>query len=190
MLERKFYARPADRLASALLGQILVHETDEGRIGGRIVETEAYLGSLDAAAHSFRGQTPRTKVMFGPAGHAYVYFTYGMHYCFNVVAGPLGTGQAVLVRALEPLEGVGFMELNRKQTEIKQLCSGPAKLVQALGITKAYNGHDLTKPPLFIEARNGVPKEDIVTTTRIGISQAAELPLRFYVKNNPFVSRP
>jgi DNA-3-methyladenine glycosylase len=196
VVERSFYSRDATTVAKELLGQILVHQTEQGRVSGRIVETEAYLGADDAAAHSYRGETPRTKVMFGEAGHAYVYFTYGMHYCFNVVAHEVGVGQAVLIRALEPLEGIEIMEANRKQTDLRNLCSGPAKLVQALGITKKHNGHDLTEPPLWIEASKDTPwarsilDSNIVTTTRIGISQAADLPLRFYIAGNSFVSRP
>jgi DNA-3-methyladenine glycosylase len=190
MLPREFYARDAVTVAKALLGQLLVHELGGQKISGKIVETEAYMGAEDAAAHSFRGETPRTKVMFGPAGHAYVYFTYGMHYCFNVVAHGQGKGQAVLIRALEPLGGIKVMSLRRRQTDIKNLCSGPAKLVQALGITKDQNGHDLTRPPLWIEEGVKTLDTNIITTTRIGISQAIDAPLRFYIRDNNFVSRP
>ncbi|MBI4412175.1 MAG: DNA-3-methyladenine glycosylase [Deltaproteobacteria bacterium] len=175
-------------LASRLLGHYLVHETAEGTTVGRIVETEAYL-SDDPACHASRGMTKRNRVMFGPPGHAYVYFVYGMYYCFNVVTGPSGVGEAVLIRALEPVKGVDLMfERRPKADRPENLCNGPAKLVLAMGISKEHNGISLCERPLWLE-KNSFQKKEIVTTTRIGITEGAHLPYRFYLKNNPFVSR-
>lgn len=179
--------------SSDLLGYKLIHETAEGVTAGMIVETEAYSHN-DAASHTFRGQTKRNKVMFGPAGHAYVYFTYGMHHCFNIVTGLKGQGQGVLIRALEPLEGIGLMAKRRSfkdvppTTYMRSLCSGPAKLVQAMGITKADNGRSILTGQLRIEPY-ATPAE-IVQTTRIGIRKAADMPFRFYIRDNLFVSKP
>jgi DNA-3-methyladenine glycosylase len=127
--------------------------------------------------------------MFGPAGHAYVYFTYGMHFCFNVVTGSAGEGSAVLVRALEPLEGIEIMCHNRGTLDIRNLCSGPAKLCQALKITQALNGHDLSQPPLILKAGQPVSPKQVVKTKRIGISRALDKEWRFYLKDSPFVSK-
>lgn len=187
VLPRSFYARDTVAVARELLGNIIVNYTPEGIIAGRIVETEAYVQG-DPACHAARGITPRNSVMFGPPGHAYVYFIYGMHYCFNVVTAPEGVGEAVLVRALEPLEGLPLMRANRKRERLTDLCSGPAKLVQALGITRRHNGTDLTEPPLVI-LKGAEPAENIVTSTRIGINEAEKLPLRFYLEGNMYVSR-
>lgn len=171
--------------APALLGWRLVHESPEGTTIGMIVETEAYR-SDDPASHTFRGPGKRNAVMFGPAGHAYVYFTYGMHYCFNVVTGQPGQGQGVLIRALEPLEGIPLMRRRRQREALLELTNGPAKLVQAMGITKTDNGHSVLKGNLRLEP--GVPPKAIVQTTRIGISRAVDQPWRFFIKDNPFVS--
>ena len=152
------------------------------------MEAEAYLEN-DPASHSYSGKTLRNEVMFGPAGRAYIYFTYGMHYCFNVVTGKDGSGEAVLIRALEPVEGIPLMQKRRRQRELKKLCSGPAKLVQALGITREHNGRSLGEGDLRI---SGPEKKDfeVVFTTRIGIKKGAGKKLRFYIKDNPYVSRP
>ena len=161
---------------------------------GRIVETEAYL-SNDPASHGFIGKTKRNSVLFGPVGHAYVYFIYGMHYCFNVVTGQVGSGEAVLIRALEPLQGIPLMQQRRKVEKLSLLCSGPARLVQALAITPAFNGLSLLDGPLQLwsaESLSSFPivqGTDIVETTRIGIAKAKELPLRFYIKGNSHISR-
>lgn len=178
----------AAKVAPKILGWKLIRYHDGARLVGRIVETEAYDQS-DAASHSYRGVTPRTKVMFGPSGFAYVYFTYGMHYCFNVVTGQEGHGSAVLIRALEPLEGIDSMEANRGRTDQAQLTNGPAKLCQALKINRDFNGHNLSKKPLVIAPGVPIDKAAIVRTTRIGISKDSHRLWRFYIKDNHFVSK-
>lgn len=186
MLAKYFFEQAALALAPALLGCELVHETAEGRTSGIIVETECY-NQNDAASHSFRGKTERTKVMFGPGGHAYIYFTYGLHYCFNVVAGTAGNGQAVLIRALQPTAGINLMRLRRNKQSQSELASGPAKLVQAMGITKTHYGHALYKGNLYINDKTFTPS--IKRGPRIGIKQAANKPWRFWIDGNAFVSR-
>jgi DNA-3-methyladenine glycosylase len=185
VLPRSFYAGDTVTVARELLGALLVHESSSGLTVGRIVEAEAYLQG-DPACHASRGMTRRNRVMFGPPGHAYVYFVYGMYYCFNVVTAAEGIGEAVLIRALEPLEGIPLMcSRRRRRTE---LCSGPARLVQAMGIGKEHNGADLTAGSLVVCAGEP-PAEEIVTSTRVGIRAGADLPLRFYLSGNNFVSR-
>jgi DNA-3-methyladenine glycosylase len=179
---------PAEDAARRLLGCFLIREQDGKILSGRIVETEAY-DQADAASHSYKGRTPRTDVMFGPAGHLYVYFTYGMHYCCNVVTGPVGTGSAVLIRALEPAEGLDVMSENRHGRNGIQLTNGPAKLCEAYGIDKTWNGHDLSLPPITLILQPPVEPDKITRTTRIGISQAKDVPWRFYLKGNPCVSK-
>ncbi len=177
--------RGALEAAPALLGCLLIHETPYGRTSGRIVETEAYR-SDDPASHSFKGHTPRTDPMFLGAGHAYVYFTYGMHWCLNVVAGKEGDGQAVLIRALEPVEGQALMRANRHLENDKNLTTGPARLTQALGVTKSENGVWLGSGRLRLE---GTPYTGAFNQgPRIGISKAANNPWRFWL-NSPFVSK-
>lgn len=176
-------------VAPRLLGCLLVRELDGQQLAGRIVETEAY-HQTDAASHSYKGKTPRTEVMFGPAGHLYVYFTYGMHYCMNIVTGQIGEGSAVLIRAIEPLNGLGMMTRNRHGLTGKQLTNGPAKVCQALAIDKTWNGHDLSKPPLVLQVQPPLDPNVIVTTTRIGISQDVHRLWRFYDQRSGFVSRP
>ena len=179
----------AEEVAPLLLGCLLVRELNGQRLVGRIVETESYDMS-DAASHSYRGETERTRVMFGTAGHLYVYFTYGMHYCCNVVVGPEGHGAAVLIRAIEPREGEDVMITNRKGLQGAQVSNGPAKLCYALGIDKRLNGHDLHEPPLQLVVNDPLPKEQIVQTVRVGINQAKDVPWRFYIKDNKYVSLP
>ncbi len=190
MLPPDFYAHETTVIARALLGRILVHETSRGTVAGRIVETEAYLTD-DPACHAYGGKkTPRTAVMFGPPGTAYIYLVYGMHHCFNVVTGPEGTGEAVLIRALEPVYGIELMRVNRNQSSLHNLCSGPGKLVSAMGITQALNGWALIEPTLYLaDSSVGAEEFSAVITTRIGISKGADLPLRFYIKDSPFISR-
>ncbi len=173
--------------AQRLLGCILEREIDGETVRLKIVETEAY-DQTDAASHSYKGRTPRTDIMFGPAGHLYVYFTYGMHYCCNVTVGEDGYGAAALIRAVEPLDGEEILSRRRGGKTGVQLTNGPAKLCQALGIDKALNGHDLSRPPLKLIMRPKT-KEEIITATRVGISNAKDVPWRFYIKGNPFVSR-
>lgn len=177
-----------EAIAPRLLGCLLVRELDGERLIGRIVETEAY-HQTDAASHSYNGQTPRTDVMFGPPGRLYVYFTYGMHYCCNIVTGPAGEGSAVLIRALEPLEGMEVMTHNRPGRSGAALANGPAKLCQALRIDKRLNGHDLRQAPLRLVLQPPLDPLHIVQTSRIGLSQAKDIPWRFYEKDNAFVSK-
>ncbi|WP_242868901.1 DNA-3-methyladenine glycosylase [Desulfotomaculum copahuensis] len=187
ILPRSFYRRDTVTVARELLGHYLVHQSPDGLTAGRIVETEAYLQG-DPACHASRGMTPRNRVMFGPQGYAYVYFIYGMYYCFNVVTRDEGVGEAVLIRALEPAAGIALMKSRRRREKINELCSGPARLVQAMGITREHNGADLTREPLFI-CHGGTMPAGIVTTTRIGIRAGSELPLRFYLRESAFVSK-
>ena len=184
MLAQQFYERPAPELARALLGCLLMHDSPEGRTAGIIIETEAY-DQDDAARHSYNGETLRTKAMFGPAGHIYIYFTYGMHYCFNVVSGQPGHGQGVLIRALEPVEGIEIMQKRRGREH--DLANGPAKLVQAMGITKADYGKPLFEGDIYISERSG-PAPVIMSGPRIGIKKAVDVPWRFWVDGNPNVS--
>jgi len=187
-MDWKFLDQPAEVVAPRLLGSYLVRELDGEQLVGKIVETEAYDQS-DAASHSYKGNTPRTAVMFGPSGFLYVYFTYGMHYCMNVVTGPVGHGSAVLIRAIEPMEGVEVMTDNRRGKAGIQMTNGPAKLCQALQIDRAWNGHYLRQSPFKLVIKPPVKQIDIVQTTRVGISQAKDVPWRFYVRDNPYVSK-
>jgi len=178
---------PVSVVAARLLGCELERTIDGHTMRVRIVETEAY-DQTDAASHSYKGRTQRTDVMFGPPGHLYVYFTYGMHYCCNIVVGPEGYGAAVLIRAVEPIKGNEVMEARRDKTGV-DATNGPAKLCQALAIDKRLNGHDLSQPPLKLIMTPALSPDEITTTTRIGISRAQEVPWRFYITNNQFVSR-
>lgn len=187
-LESELEALTAVEAAQRLLGCELIREIDGHSIRVRVVETEAY-DQTDAASHSFNGQTPRTDVMFGPAGHVYVYFTYGMHYCCNVVIGEAGYGAAVLIRAVEPLAGEEVMQTRRQKSGI-ELSNGPAKLCQALDIDKRMNGHDLSMPPLQLVMKPALKKDNITTTQRIGISRDKERLWRFYIRENTYVSKP
>ena len=185
ILPRKFYDRDTVTVARELLGKILVH----GRVAGRIVETEAYLGGDDLASHSARGITKRTRIIFGPPGHAYVYFIYGMHECLNFVVGPEGTAGAVLIRAAEPLAGIELMQQRRLgRSTIAKLASGPGNLTLAFGITRAQNGADVTRGALVVRECAQQPAFEIRVTPRIGIRLCADLPLRFTIAGNPSVS--
>ena len=195
ILNRAFYQQEIWDVARGLLGKILVHESADGVTAGRIVETEAYMGPEDQAAHSFGGRrTLRNEVMYGAKGHAYVYFIYGLYYCLNVTAGSLpGKPEAVLLRALEPVAGEDIMAKRRKVTEEKaaNLTNGPSKLCMAMGISKTQNKADLTTPPLYINDAATLSQLDIVETTRIGVDYAGEWKKktwRFYIKSNRFVS--
>ena len=189
ILPRGFYDRPAEQVARELLGKVIVHEQG-GLTAGRIVETEAYLGEDDQAAHSFAGLTERTRVIFGPPGHAYVYFSYGMHHCLNLVAEPAGRAGCVLIRALEPLEGLETMSERRPMAKkMRDLCSGPGKLTQALGVTLAHYGADVTRGELTVRAFRDEEAFRVAQGPRIGITRSADLPLRFWIRENEFVSR-
>ena len=192
-LNRNFYLRSAEELAPALLGKILVHKTAEGVTSGIIVETEAYIGPDDKGAHSCGGvPTARTAVMFGKGGFAYVYLIYGMYSCFNVVANVKDKPEAVLIRALEPLDGVELMKMRRGTDKPENLCSGPGKLCSALGITREQSGADLCKNELFILDKPELSKSEIIVSPRINIDYAEEYRdklWRYFVKGNKFVSK-
>lgn len=191
-LARAFYNRDTLAVARELLGKRLVRQVGGARLAGRIVETEAYTED-DAACHASRGRTPRTEVMFGPPGHAYVYFIYGMHYCFNVVTEAEGTAAAVLIRALEPIEGVDEMLIRRQGRGGAALTDGPARLCYALGIDRTLNGVDLvTSKVLWIEDDQAVPGVQIAHGPRIGVhgdERALSVEWRFWLRGNEYVSR-
>jgi len=194
-LPRAFYEPSSKIVASKLLGHFLVRNTPGGASGGIIVETEAYL-SNDPACHGAPGPTPRNKVMFGAPGHGYVYLIYGYHFCVNAVCRGAGVAEAVLIRAIEPAFGEQFMRHERPVTKDKDLTNGPAKLCEALGIDRGLDGVDICDPTstLFVAENPGASrvrrnKGPIVTTTRIGITKAAALPLRFYLDGSAFVSK-
>ena len=192
-LGRDFYGRSTLTVARELLGQRLVRILDGQRLSGLIVEVEAYIGEDDAACHAACGRTPRNEAMYGPPGHAYVYFIYGMHHCLNVVTEETGFPAAVLIRALEPLEGLDIMRRYRSGRPDRELTNGPAKLCQALAIDRGFNGVDLcTGEVLFIEEGRMVAQEEVGTSPRIGIKAdelAMSVPWRFYLQGNAFVSR-
>jgi DNA-3-methyladenine glycosylase len=185
----RFYARDAASVARDLLGRLIVSTVGGRRCVARIVETEAYLGPHDPASHAARWRrTPRNDVMYGEPGLAYVYFTYGMHWCANVVTEREGFPAAVLLRAAEPLQGLATMRRRRGVAQDRALAAGPARLTQALGIDRELNGHPLTERPLWIAAGRRVAPGRIVAGPRIGIRVAADWPLRFYIRDNRFVS--
>jgi DNA-3-methyladenine glycosylase len=188
-MDLTFLNTSAEQAARRLLG-CTVERTIAGQtVRCRIVETEAY-DETDAASHSYKGRTPRTDIMFGQAGYLYVYFTYGMHYCSNIVVGPEGMGAAVLIRAIEPLgdKAMHFLEDRRGKAGV-EVTNGPAKLCQALGVDKALNGHDLRKAPFKLIPQPPIAPQDIVVTTRIGIRLARDVPWRFYIRGNPYISK-
>jgi len=188
ILPKEFYEKHDTlTLSRLLLGGTLVHESPEGRTAGIIVETEGYLQG-DPACHAYRKKSVRNAPMFESAGTCYVYLIYGMHYCVNISSGAKDIGEAVLIRALEPTEGIELMQKRRKTYDLKNLCNGPAKLVQAMGITHDFNFLTLDSDEFHcLESPN--TDFSIVTTTRIGITQGADLPYRFYIEGNKFVSR-
>ena len=195
-LSRDFFAQDTLTVARLLLGKRLVRRWNNQHLAGRIVETEAYIGGDDLGCHASVGRTARNQVMFGPPGHAYVYFTYGMHWMFNVVTQVDGFPAAVLIRALEPLDGLTMMERNRRGRTGFDLCSGPAKLAQALNITRALNGVDLCArrgAELWIEDAPPISNDEIAAGPRIGLNSVPEpwfsKPWRFYIASSQFVSR-
>ncbi|MDB4913158.1 MAG: 3-methyladenine glycosylase [Gemmatimonadetes bacterium] len=189
-LPATFYDRPTEIVAKELLGAVLQCTTAEGVTQGVIVETEAYTGPEDPACHAAAGLTARTTHLFGPPGLAYVYFIYGMYWCVNAVTRERGHGSAVLIRAVHPIAGVDLMRARRVRSKREvDLTNGPGKLCQAMGITGAMNGTSLRNGPLVIRAGTPVPDNNVVVTPRIGITKAADWPLRFFVKDDPYVSR-
>jgi DNA-3-methyladenine glycosylase len=190
-LPLSFYSRPALDVASDLLGKVLVRRLGRRNLAGKIVETEAYVGPHDLACHAAKGRTPRTSVMFGPPGRAYVYMIYGFYFCLNVVTEPVGYPAAVLIRAVEPLDNVGLMrELRKNPQRDSNIASGPGKLCMALSIDKQLNGADLLGPTIWIEDRNFDPSP-IGASARIGVDYAGEYkdkPWRFFMDGNPHVS--
>ncbi len=189
ILPRNFYARDTVQVARSLLGKRLVRVKGMDRMEGRIVEVEAYRGGDDPASHAFRGPTFRNAPMFGEPGHAYVYFTYGNHYCLNITTQQTGTPGAVLIRAIEPVEGLHAMRRLRPRVPSLNLTNGPGKLTKALGIDKSLNEIDMTKRgPLFI-AESGQTRFEVGRSARIGISHGRDRLWRFYVAGNPYVSK-
>lgn len=193
MLNRDFYLRDVALVAPELLGKLLVHKTREGVASGIIVEVEAYSGAIDKGAHSYPNKrTPRTEIQFGEGGYAYVYSIYGMHCCFNVVTNKTNIPEVVLVRALEPVDGIDLMMSRRNTQNTFELCNGPGKLCSALGISKANYGDDLCGGRLFIEERMAVPRNEIAVSPRVNIDYAGEdakLLWRYFIKDSKFVSK-
>jgi len=181
-----FVGKTVEQLAVDLLGCELVHDQNEGVTSGIIVETEAY-HQTDEASHAYRGKTPRTSVMFEEPGYAYIYFTYGMHWCFNITAEDEGVGAGVLIRALEPTEGIKIMK-KRRGKDLHNLCNGPSKLVQAMGITKRDYGKDLAASNLYLKPRKQSYVPEVSSGPRIGISKAVDTPWRFWISGSKFVS--
>jgi DNA-3-methyladenine glycosylase len=191
-LPRSFYEQATVDVAKQLLGKYLVRKHPQGVTVGRIVETEAYIGPHDLACHASHGRTPRTEVMFGPAGHAYVYFVYGVHYMLNLVTEAFNHPAAVLIRALEPIDGIELMQTRRKTEKRRDLCSGPGKLCQAFAIDRSLNAADLCGDTIHIEDR-GAPVPKLLAKPRIGVDYAGkwkDKPFRFLARGNEFVSRP
>ncbi|MGH2443234.1 MAG: DNA-3-methyladenine glycosylase [Chloroflexota bacterium] len=187
-LRRSWYERHAPDVAIDLLGKVLARKLGEASLRGRIVEVEAYTGREDPGSHAFRGPTPRSRLMFGPAGHLYVYLSYGMHCCMNVVTDANGVAGAVLIRAVEPLVGTQCMASKRGNRPSNQLCNGPGKLCEAFAITRDQNGADLECSDIWIED-DGYVVGEMARSLRVGLSAGAELPLRFYLAGSPFVSQ-
>lgn len=192
-LKRDFYNRDGLTVSEELLGKTLVHITEEGITKGKIVEVEAYMGAMDKAAHSYGNlRSERTKIQYGEGGYAYVYLIYGMHICMNIVANREAIPEAILIRALEPLEGIELMKKRRKTDNIKLLCNGPGKLSQAMGITKENYGDNLCGETLYLEDGIVIQKNEILQSKRINIDYAEEARdylWRFTIKDNPYVSK-
>lgn len=190
ILGRRFYSRDTIEVARNLLGKYLVRQINQKTLVGKIVEVEAYKGTDDPASHAYKGKTARNKPMFGEAGHAYIYFIYGKHYCLNVITEKAGIPGAVLIRALEPIAGIEFMKKNRKSNDLVKLTNGPGKLTEALRITKELNGWDLTKgKTLFISEPTVKEVFSVKATTRVGVRKGEDKPWRFYIEANKFVSK-
>lgn len=188
-LDRNFYLQSGLEVARALIGKKIFHNSPEGLTGGIIVETEAYMGSLDAAAHSYKGLTTRTQIQYGLGGFAYVYMIYGMYFCMNVVANVENVPDAVLIRALQPTDGINLMRKRRGKNNLRDLCSGPGKLAQAMGIDKNHYGVDLCGDEIFIETTNILP--DVTATKRINVDyagDAANYLWRYIMTGSEFLS--
>ncbi|MDQ7818099.1 MAG: DNA-3-methyladenine glycosylase [Melioribacteraceae bacterium] len=191
----KFYKRDVLLIAKELLGKYLVRKTGKTFIAGKIVEVEAYDGTIDEASHTYRGKTKRNQVMFEGGGKLYVYFTYGMHFCANVVTGKMNDGKAILIRAVEPTEGIQQMIINRygkeiiSEKELINLCNGPGKVCRAFNINVNDNGTKLTGNDIFIVDSKNLKPVSISTSKRIGIKKSVDLPWRYYITGNKFVSR-
>jgi DNA-3-methyladenine glycosylase len=187
-LSRSFYEVTPLRLAKRLIGTVIVRYLGDSVLTARIVETEAYGGSNDPASHAYRGMTDRNKVMFRSGGYAYVYFTYGMHFCFNVVAGKDGRAGAVLIRSAEPLEGIGIMQRNRGRERLRDLLSGPAKFCEALAIDRSINGLPVTAPPVYFAKGEAQTSIKILSSPRVGIKTGTDKRWRFVDSQSDFVS--
>jgi len=187
ILARSFYERDTSEVAHDLIGKIVVREVHGHLLRGIIVETESYRND-DPSSHAFRGKTVRTTALFGPAGHAYIYFSYGIHWCLNIVAHDNHHAGGVLIRALEPVQGIEIMQKNRGIQKIIQLANGPGKLTEALHITKADYGIDMTVKNGLYVIDHSIELKKVIATTRIGISKAHDLPLRFCLKDSPYLS--
>ena len=191
LLTRSFYARPAEVVAPELLGAVVEAETEQGLVAVRLTEVEAYAGEGDPASHAWRGPTPRTAVMFGPPGHVYVYFTYGMHWCANLVCASDGEAAAVLLRGGEVVAGEHLARERRgPKPPVRLLASGPANLARALGLDGTWHGDDVTRARGRIRVRAGEPPVEVVAGPRVGITRAVDVPWRFSVAGDPHVSSP
>lgn len=194
-LPAKFYIRDIHTVAKELLGKLFVRKINNKFLIGKIVEVEAYDGRFDEAAHSYKGKTKRNETMFQEGGRLYVYFTYGMHFCANVVTGKEGIGTGILMRAMEPIEGIEIMAINRygkkniSEKEKINLANGPAKICQAFCITRKENGILLTGDTIFILDQPNLKNNQIGISKRIGIKKSVDLPWRYFIKDNPFVSK-
>ncbi|MDF2801352.1 MAG: 3-methyladenine glycosylase [Anaerocolumna sp.] len=190
-LTRKFYLEDGVTLAKNLIGKVLVHESADGISKGIIVETEAYMGAIDDAAHSYKGKSGRTSVQYGSGGFAYIYLIYGMHYCMNIVANVEDRPEAVLIRALEPIEGIDIMKIRRKTDKIHNLCNGPGKLCQAMGIDKRHYGIDLCGETMYVEDSKENIQTEVIASKRINIDYAEQSKdnlWRFTPEGNKFIS--
>ncbi len=194
-LKRNFYTHDTILIAKDLLGKIFVKNDSKNLLAGKIVEVEAYHGKDDQAAHTFIGKTERNKIMFEEGGFFYVYFTYGAHFCCNVVTEKKGIGSAVLIRAIEPIQGLEIMAKNRfgkkliNEKEKHNLTNGPGKICQAFGINKKHYGIDLTGNKIYLLNNRKIPEDKIITAKRVGIKKSVDLMWRFYIKDNPYVSK-
>jgi DNA-3-methyladenine glycosylase len=194
-LPKEFYSRYVLKVARDLPGKIFIVASGNKILSGRIVEVEAYDGNIDEASHSFNGKTKRNEVMFECGGVLYVYFTYGVHFCSNIVTGKQNEGQAVLLRGIEPIAGIEIMAMNRygkkeiTEKEKINLTNGPGKICRAFGLNRESNREDLSGNKIFLLDAPKIKLHDIVATKRIGIKKSVDLPWRFYIKNNPYVSR-